>query len=106
MMSALAMLNEDRAGRQLPPLVQRIGIHAGLAIVGNVGTSQRLEFTVIGNVVNVANRIQAGCKGTRRSAMMSLAVLSRLTRPVPSEALGLIALDGQPGPIELHALTV
>ncbi|MDP1749346.1 MAG: adenylate/guanylate cyclase domain-containing protein, partial [Reyranella sp.] len=105
MMMALVTLNEDRARRGLPPLVQRIGIHAGPAIVGNVGTSQRLEYTVIGDVVNVANRIQAKCKSTGRLAMMSAAVVSRLTRPVASEALGLVALDGQPLPIELHALT-
>ncbi|MDP2377655.1 adenylate/guanylate cyclase domain-containing protein [Reyranella sp.] len=105
MMTALATLNEDRARRELPPLAQRIGIHAGPAIVGNVGTSQRLEYTVIGDVVNVANRIQAKGKSTGRPAMMSAAVLSRLTRPVATEALGLVALDGQPLPIELHALT-
>jgi adenylate cyclase len=104
MMSALALLNQDRARRRLPPLVQRIGLHAGPAIVGNVGTSQRLEFTVIGNVVNVANRIQAKCKSTGRPAMMSAAVVSRLSRPVAGEALGPVALDGQPAPVELHAL--
>lgn len=104
MMASLATLNEDRARRGLPPLAQRIGIHAGLAIVGNVGTSQRLEYTVIGDVVNIANRIQAKGKSTGRPAMMSAAVMSRLTRPVASESLGLVVLDGQPQPIELHAL--
>lgn len=105
MMAALFALNEDRARRGLPPLAQRIGIHAGPAIVGNVGTSQRLEYTVIGDVVNVANRIQAKGKSTGRAAMMSKAVASRLTQPVASEALGLVPLDGQPLPIELYALT-
>ncbi|NQW54548.1 MAG: adenylate/guanylate cyclase domain-containing protein [Rhodospirillales bacterium] len=105
MMAALDALNEDRARRGLPPLVQRIGIHAGPAIVGNIGTSQRLEFTVIGDVVNIANRIQAKCKDTRQPAMMSGAVKSRLTLPVASVALGPVTLDGQPTPIELYALT-
>lgn len=105
MTAALVALNEDRARRSLPPLAQRIGIHAGPAIVGNVGTSQRLEYTVIGDVVNVANRIQAKGKSTGRAAMMSAAVVSRLMQPVASEALGPVALDGQPLPIELYALT-
>ncbi|MDP3161907.1 MAG: adenylate/guanylate cyclase domain-containing protein [Reyranella sp.] len=105
MMAALATLNGDRARRGLPPLVQRIGIHAGPAIVGNIGTSQRLEYTAIGDTVNIANRIQAKGKSTGRPAMMSAAVVSRLTQPVASESLGLVALDGQPLPIELHALT-
>jgi adenylate cyclase len=106
MMAALDSLNENRARRGLPPLAQRIGIHAGRAIVGNVGTSQRLEFTVIGDVANVASRIQTKCKATGAAAMMSAAVASRLTRPVASWALGLLPLDGQPAPVELHALTL
>ncbi len=106
MMAGLTALNEDRAKRGQPPLAQRIGIHAGLAAVGNVGTAQRMEFTVIGDTVNVASRIEAACKKTGRIAMISGAVLSRLSELVATEPLGPVSLDGQPAPIELYALAV
>ncbi len=69
-----------------------------------MGTVERLEFTVIGDTVNIAARIQAAGKKTSRQAMVSGAVLARLSKPVASEPLGPVLLEGQPAPIELHAL--
>ncbi len=104
MMAAMTKLNRERAARRQQPLKQRIGIHAGPAIVGNVGTHQRLEFTVIGDTVNVASRIEEACKRMGKAAMLSAAVVERLTIATAMEAVGPVTLDGQPQPVELYAL--
>jgi adenylate cyclase len=104
MIAAMAELNRERAARLQAPLALRIGVHAGPAIVGNVGTPQRLEFTVIGDTVNVANRIEGACKKTGRTAMLSAAVVARLTQPADLDVVGPVTLDGVADPVELYSL--
>jgi adenylate cyclase len=57
MRAALAALNTRWAAEGRPVLRAGTGIHAGDAFVGNIGSPQRLEYTLIGDTVNFANRI-------------------------------------------------
>ena len=57
MLEALESLNARWASEGRPLLTVGIGIHSGDAFVGNIGSPRRLEFTLIGDTVNVANRL-------------------------------------------------
>ncbi len=105
MQERLEALNAERAAAGRPPLCHGIGLHFGDVIAGNLGSSRRLEFTVVGASVNVASRL-AGL--TRRFPQHPILISGDLLALLPGELvvepLGSHALKGWPVPLEVYAL--
>lgn len=55
----LHFLNQSRAKEGLAPIYMGVGIHTGNAVVGNVGSAERKEYSALGDTVNTASRIEA-----------------------------------------------
>jgi len=85
--------NEEREKTTLPPVQVRVGINSGLAVVGNVGTEKRVDYTVLGTSVNIASRLESGVAKPGQ-VVISQNTLDRVIGSFNTEPLGEFALKG------------
>ncbi len=100
MLASLSQLNRDEC---IPPTRVGIGLHLGTALTGNVGSGDRKEYTVIGDVVNLASRIEQATKQFQACLLVSEEVEKALGNNTGTD-LGLVELKGQSSPIRLFKL--
>ncbi len=102
MLTALDALNVRRAGSGLDALKIGIGLHTGPAVLGEIGPAARREFTVIGDTVNVASRIEGLTKQSGTAILVSDS-----TRAAASgfkyRELGAVPVKGKEQPVPIFA---
>jgi adenylate cyclase len=92
MRHALATLNAEWRARGRPELAVGIGLNMGDVFAGNIGSPQRLEFTIIGDAVNVASRVCAAAAGGE--ILLTEHVRRALHADVPLEERPPLAIRG------------
>ncbi|HEX5080174.1 MAG TPA: adenylate/guanylate cyclase domain-containing protein [Geminicoccaceae bacterium] len=97
----------DNAGRE-PPVRLRIGVHSGPVVVGNIGSATRMNYTVVGDTVNTANRLESLGRELLPDAdvavLLSEATVAALPPDLPVVSLGRHALRGRDAPTEVFTL--
>jgi adenylate cyclase len=88
MMDGLDALNEEFRNESLPVLTIGIGINYGTVTVGYIGSSERHNYSAIGDAVNVAARLEGLTKDLRRKILITEAVVSRIEERFQFDPLG------------------
>ncbi len=102
----LGVLNQDLASRQLPAVDNGIGLHYGQVIAGNIGSPERLEYTVIGDAVNVAARLEGLTRSLPSPVALSEDVYIRIDEASRAglRHLGAHALKGKAEALPVYGL--
>jgi adenylate cyclase len=99
MREALARLNESQAQQ----LRMRLAVNSGIALVGDIGAPMRREFTVLGDVVNIAARVQGQiCEPDQ--ILITGATFDRLHGAVPATARGSVQVKGRVAAVSVYEI--
>lgn len=99
-LNELGRFNAERGGEATRV---GIGLHTGMAVTGTIGSAQRKEYTIVGDTVNVAKRIEEMNKPLGSRLLVSEEVWNKLgTKPKTSEKLGQIRMKGREAPVLLY----
>jgi class 3 adenylate cyclase/ActR/RegA family two-component response regulator len=100
---ALKLMNELRGG---PALKIGIGLGSGPAIAGQIGSTDRMNYTVIGPPANLASRIEGLTKAYGSDILICGETYKRLTRPVPTRQVDVVILQGRETPTAIYEVFV
>lgn len=89
----LAVWNAARAADGLPGFKARIGVNSGPVVVGDIGSARRVDYTVLGNTVNVAARLEA-LVAKPGEVVVGPETQRLLAGAIPTEPLGELQLKG------------
>ena len=102
---AVAALNARRFDMGLPQTEMYLGLHLGEVFYGNIGSKERLDFTVVGPAVNEVSRIAAMCRSVDQPILVSAAFAASVADNRRAFAsVGRFALRGVGKPQELFTL--
>jgi adenylate cyclase len=108
MRRALAAFNQEETVDRLPNLESGIGIATGPVIAGNIGGRERIEYTVMGDAVNLAARLEAKTKEVGSPILLSAETYLALagTQDLRAEALTDVQIKGKRDLVTVYALSV
>ena len=102
---SVAVVNHRRAAESLPTTDMYLGLHVGEVFYGNIGSKDRLDFTVVGPAVNEVSRIAGLCRSVDQPLLISSAFASAIDEPKNLlVSVGRYALRGVGRPQDLYTL--
>jgi len=105
MRAALEVFNSRREQQGKPSIGIGMGLHKGRVLVGNIGSPRQMEYTVIGDAVNVSSRIEGLTRELNTDFLISDEVYQDVRELVTVETPGPVAVKGKSEKIVVHRVT-
>ncbi len=100
----LSTLNKYWISQNKHPFITRMGINAGPAVVGNIGSSERLNYTALGDSVNLASRLEGVNKNYGTHILISESVLKGLDKNFITRPIDIVAVKGKQKGVRIFEL--
>jgi adenylate cyclase len=101
--AALADFNARQKAAGKPQWQIGVGIHFGEATVGNIGTEKKMDYTVIGDMVNLASRLEGLTKLYHQRIIISETLHDKVQVSVPCRLLDYVAVKGKKEPVRIYS---
>lgn len=102
MMRQLKRFNERRLARGLQSIDIGIGVATGEVIAGSIGSEKRLDYTVIGDSVNLAARLESANKFYGTNVLIAGTTVERMLKPRPMRELDMLRVKGKQKPVAIY----
>ncbi|MBZ5561353.1 MAG: PAS domain S-box protein [Acidobacteriia bacterium] len=100
----LRAVNRERSRKGKMTVEMGIGITSGTVVSGNIGSERRMDYTVIGDPVNLAARLEGLTKEVQRRILINERVHAAIAKEIPCESLGLFAVKGKKEKVPVFAI--
>jgi adenylate cyclase len=102
--AGIARVNERLGARNLPRLSARVGLATGEALVGNVGSDTKFNYTAMGDTVNLASRLEGAAKQFHAATLVAGTTVEAADGAVPFRELDLIQVKGRAEPVPIYTI--
>jgi adenylate cyclase len=104
MQEEMRVLQSDWQARNLPALWARVGLHSGPVVAGNVGSRERFNYTVLGDTVNLASRLEGINKHYGTKILMSESTYRLVADKFLERELDTVQVKGRVQPVAIYEL--